>query len=133
MPVLLYVYRLRYRGERQDRAAMGREGIPGDLRLEAFEAGWRGRRQSMAYLFKPGTRDELLPRLEGARIVRVREALLIAGTEQIPRGRKSVERYRQAWVCAVQEIALHRWPELRMRESPQPATGFDPADDDCAL
>jgi hypothetical protein len=131
--VLLYVYRLRYRGARQDRAAMGREGIPGDLRLEDFEAGWNGRRQGIAFLFKPGTREELLPRLESAKILRVREALLIAGIEQVPRGRKGVERYRQAWVCAVQEIALHRWPELRARPSNPAASGFDPADDDCAL
>ncbi|MDB5860848.1 MAG: hypothetical protein JWQ76_4537 [Ramlibacter sp.] len=129
--MLLFVYRLRYRGERMGRIAMANEGIPGDLRLEPYESGRHGRPVNVAKLFRSGTREELIPSLDRARIVRVREALLVVGIEQVPRGRKGVEQFRQAWVCAVQEIALQRWPELRQLPRTTSSTGFDPADDDC--
>lgn len=129
--VLLYVYRLRRRGERQSRLEMASEGLLGDLSLEPYEVGWRGRRLLLAYLFEPKTRTELLPRLEAAKVVRVREALTIIGIEAVPRGRKNVEHYRQTWVCSAQPISCDRWPD-RPRTQRSSLTGFDPADDDAA-
>jgi hypothetical protein len=130
--VLLYVYRLRRRGERQTRADMAMEGLRGDLILEPYQAGWRGRPMLLAYLFEAGgAHAELLPRLEGARVARVREALTIVGMEAVPRGRKNVERYRQTWVCTADPVAADRWPD-RPRVTSSCITSFDPADDDYA-
>lgn len=129
--MLLYVYRLRRRGERQSRADMAMEGLRGDLILEPYQTGWRGRPMLLAYLFEAGeTGAELLPRLEGARVARIREALTIVGTEAVPRGRKNVERYRQTWVCTPEPVPVERWPS-RPRK-PSCLASFDPADDDYA-
>lgn len=66
------------------------EGVRGDLILEPYQAGWRGRPMLLAYLFEDGGAGaELLPRLEGARVARVREVLKIVGMEAVSRGRKS--------------------------------------------
>jgi hypothetical protein len=116
-------------GQRQSRAEMANEGLRGDLLLERYVTGWGGRPRLLAYLVEPGTTQDMLPRLESARVARVREALTIVGTEAVPRGRKSVERHAQTWVCAVEPIAHERWPE-RPRE--RLASGFDPVDDDYA-
>lgn len=130
--MLLYVYRLRRRGERQSRADMAMEGLRGDLILEPCQAGWRGRPLLLAYLFDAaGAGTELLPRLEGARVARVREALTIVGTEAVPRGRKNVERYRQTWVCTAEPVRAERWP-ARPRAASPCIGAFDPADDDAA-
>jgi hypothetical protein len=127
--MLLYVYRLRYQGRRQARSAMAMEGAQGDLQLLSHAAGWRGRQSLIAYLHEPGSANEILPKLTDVRVLRIREALLLAGIEQVPRGRKSVERYAQTWVCTVTPIALERWP---MRLANQPSvSGFAPEDDDC--
>jgi hypothetical protein len=83
---------------------MADEGMRGDLRVEFHETGWGGRPVFIARLVKPGSNEDLLPQMVGARVVRVREAMMIAGMEQVSRGRKSVERYRQTWVCS----ARHR-------------------------
>lgn len=104
---------------------MADEGMRGDLRVEFHESGWGGRPLFIARLLKPGSNEELLPQMVGARVLRVREAMLIAGMEQISRGRKSVERYRQTWVCAPHAIAPGRWPAV-----PGGCAGFDPAEDD---
>lgn len=129
--MLLYVYRLRRLGERQSRAEMAMEGLRGDLVLEPYQAGWRGRPTLLAYLFgTDDVRTELLPRLESARVARVREALTIVGIEAVPRGRKSVERYPQTWVCTVGSIAAERWPDRPRNRFC--LNGFDPADDDHA-
>lgn len=110
---------------------MANEGMRGDLRLDLYESGWGGRPSFIARLLKPGSStEELLPQMVGARVLRVREAMLIAGMEQIPRGRKSVERYRQTWVCSPNIIAPDRWPGVPAR--PGHYTGFDPAEDDIA-
>lgn len=112
-------------GQRKSRHKMI-EVLHGEVHLEPYEIGWSGRRVLLAYLFKPGTREEMLPRLESARVIRVREALTIAGLEAVPRGRKSVDHFKQTWVCAAAPIAPERWPPLVRRA---PSTGFDPEDD----
>ena len=127
--MLLYVYRLRRMGQRQSRTDMANEGLRGDLYLEPYASGWHGRRTMLAYLFEAGTRDEVLPRVEYARVARVRQALSIVGIEAVPRGRKNVERYPQTWVCSVQPIPADRWPERPHLPS---ATGFNRDDDDHA-
>lgn len=129
--VVLFVYRLRRLGERQSRADMAMEGLRGDLVVEPYADGFRGRRAHLAYLYEPGSQAELMPRLEACRVLRVREALTLIGLEAVPRGRKKVEHYRQTWVCSATPIALERWPE-KPRRAPRYATGFDPADDDFA-
>jgi hypothetical protein len=129
LQVLLYVYRLRRLGQRQSRREMASEGLRGELRLERHEVGWRGRAMLIAYLFDPGTTIDVLPRLEGAHLVRVREGLTLAGREAVPRGRKSVEHYRQTWVCTAEPVHPDRWPEMPRTRV---ATGFDRADDDAA-
>jgi hypothetical protein len=116
-------------GQRQSRSEMGNEGLRGDLHLEPYESGWRGRRTLLAYLFTPGTSEDMLPRVEYAKVARVRQALTIVGIEAVPRGRKNVQHYRQTWVCSVQPIPPDQWPERPRAHS---ATGFDPADDDHA-
>lgn len=126
-PVLVYVYRLRRCGERQTRVEMACEGVYGDLLLDRYEAGGHGRMTLMAYLFEPGTRRDILPRIEFARVLRVRKAITIMGIEAVPRGRKNVQRYRQTWVCATEPIAAASWPE---RPGARAATGFDAIDDD---
>lgn len=118
-------------GHRQGADRMQNEGIPGDVIVLPFEAGWRGKPTYMARLLKPGTGEELLPSLLDARVVGVRRSLLIAGVEQIPQGRKNVERYQQTWLCSSERI-----PEIRWAAMPRPtrrsSTGFDPVDDDAA-
>lgn len=99
----------------------------GDLRVEFYESGWGGRPVFIARLLKPGSDEDLLPQMVGARVLRVREAMLIAGMEQISRGRKSVERYRQTWACSPHVIAPGRWPGV---PSSLGCVGFDPAEDD---
>jgi hypothetical protein len=85
-----------------------------------------GKRPMLAKLYAPGTTNELLPHLEGARILRVRLGLLVAGTEVLARGSKSKgERYRQTWVCTVNRVPPEEWPS-----PPRGNTGFDVADDD---
>lgn len=127
--VLLYVYRLRRLGERRTRSEMAAEGLRGDLVLEPYDAGRNGRVTLLAYLFEPGTRRDILPRIEFARVMRVRHAITIMGIEAVPRGRKNVERYRQTWVCAPEPIAPGGWPE---RPGGRAATGFDAVDDGCS-
>jgi hypothetical protein len=61
--------------------------------------------------------------------VRVRQAIILAGIEAIPRGRKSVVRCRQTWVCTAEPVPIESWPD---RPPLRYATGFDPADDDYA-
>ncbi|MDB5975125.1 MAG: hypothetical protein JWR07_1885 [Nevskia sp.] len=85
-----------------------------------------GNRPMMARLLEPGTTKELIPHMEDARIVRVRRAILVAGTEVISRASKSKgERYRQTWVCSVEQIPFAEWPA-----PPRTGSGFDAADDD---
>ena len=84
----------------------------GDLRVELLDTGWGGRPVFIARLFKPGSSEELLPQMVGARVLRVREAMMIAGMEEVLRGRKGVERYRQTWVCSPHVIAPGRWPAV---------------------
>jgi hypothetical protein len=118
-------------GRKQSPERMQAEGIAGDVVMLHFEAGWRGRPIHMARLLKLGTQDELLPSLVDARVVGVRQSLLISGIEQVPRGRKSVERYPQTWLCAHERISELRWAAMP-RTEPRSATGFDAADDDRA-
>lgn len=126
--MLLHVYRLRQRGERLDRAGMAKEGVLGELRLEQVEA--RGSRSSsIAYLTLPGTPDEVLPRLLVAR-VRIRETIVLTGIEQVPHGRKGVDRYAQTWVCSPVPIPPERWPDPGAVRAVGAIQGFDPADDD---
>lgn len=87
-----------------------------------------GKRPMYAKLLQPGTSDELLPHLEDARIVRVRQGLLVAGTEVIAWASKSKgTRYRQTWLCTQQRIQPDAWPEPPRDLT---ARGFDRADDD---
>jgi hypothetical protein len=113
-------------GERKSRHRLV-EALHGDVRLEPYDVGWTGRSALLACLLRPGTREELLPRLERARLLRLREALTVTGIEAIPRGRKSVEHFRQTWICAAAPIAPERWPR---RPLPRVSCGFDPEDDD---
>lgn len=111
---------------------MAQEGIRGDLVLEPYRGEHSSRNLSLAYVFEPdGSRREIFPRLESSRVVRVREAMIIVGTEAVPRGRKDVERYRQTWVCSAAPIAAERWPDAP-RVDILARSGFDPADDDFA-
>jgi len=82
----------------------------------------------LAKLLSPGTSNELIPHLEHARVLRIRRGLMVAGNEVIARASKSKgERYRQTWVCTVEPILPHEWPE-----TPRDAVadGFHEADDD---
>lgn len=94
-----------------------------------FEAGphehW-GKKPLYARLYEPGTSKDILPHLENARIVRVRQGLLVTGQEVIAFASKSKgQRYRQTWVCTVDRIAPEEWTA-----PPRGGTGFDSADDD---
>ena len=81
-----------------------------------------------AKLLAPGTSDDLLPHLENARIVRVRQGLLVVGTEVIAWASKSKgTRYRQTWLCTQQKIRAEEWPAPPRDPI---AKGFDLADDD---
>jgi hypothetical protein len=81
-----------------------------------------------AKLLEVGTRRELLPYLENARIVRVRRGLLVSGTEVVFGATKSKgQRYKQTWICVADPIADGEWPAPPWIGRP---TGFDPADDD---
>jgi hypothetical protein len=122
---------LRWMGRRHGQERMHSEGIPGDVVMLPFEAGWRGRPIHMARLLKPGTGEELLPSLIDARVVGVRRSLLIAGIEQVPQGRKGVERYPQTWLCSHERIPDIHWAAMP-RPTATSATGFDPSDDDAA-
>jgi hypothetical protein len=108
---------------------MHMEGISGEVVMMPFEQGWRGRPVHMARLIKLGTGEELLPSLVGARVVGVRRSLLISGIEQVPQGRKGVERYPQTWLCSHERISEARWAAMP-RSRTRSATGFDPADDE---
>lgn len=110
---------------------MATEGLPGDVVMLPFEAGWRGRPCNMARLLQPGTGQELLPSLLDARVLGVRQSLLIAGIEQVPQGRKDVARYPQTWLCSSEQIPEIRWAAMP-RPAPTGPPGFDPADDDLA-
>lgn len=123
----MFVYRLRRFGQRVTPQEIAGEGIEGDLRIEPFRVGWHGRRMLIARLCDWDTSKELLPALEKARLIRVREALLLHGEEAVPRGRKSLDRYPQTWVCATGVIQAERWRALPR----EVRGGFDPADDDC--
>lgn len=97
--------------------------------MEPMEVGWGGRKMMLASLCTPGTQTDIIPRLEEAKVLRVRLAMLIAGIEAVPHGRKGVERYRQTWVCAAEPIPIEQWPD---RKAARSSSGFDPADDDYA-
>lgn len=61
-----------------------------------------GKRPMMAKLLEPRTSRDLFPHLQDARIVRVRRALLVVGTEIIAWASKSKgTRYRQTWVSVL--------------------------------
>lgn len=106
---------------------MANEGIRGDVTLEPTAVGWHGRTLMIARVLQLGTNRDLLPAIEGARVLRVRLALVISGLEANPRGRKSVERCPQTWVCAAEPLPPDCWPS---RARARAVTGFDPADDD---
>lgn len=59
----------------------------------------------LAQLLKPGTTEEMLPSMVECRVAGIRRTLLICGFEQVLSGRKSVDRFRQTWVCANAPIA----------------------------
>jgi hypothetical protein len=118
-------------GNRRRSEELARGGLLGDVSVVPFESGWHGKPVYMARLVKPGTAEELLPSLIGARVVGVRRTLLITGDEQVPQGRKSVERYQQTWLCAGERIPPIEWSAMPLQRSKSP-TGFDPADDDFA-
>ena len=66
--------------------------------------------------------------MEGARVLRVRRGLMVAGTEVLARASKSKgERFRQTWLCTAEPIAPHEWPAPPRNPC---ARGFDAADDD---
>jgi hypothetical protein len=115
-------------GQKQSPDRMQNEGIPGDLVMLPYEAGWRGRPVYLARLLKPGTSEELLPSLLDARLLGVRRSLLIVGMEQVPQGRKDVERYPQTWLCSAEKIPPIRWAAVPLHRSG--VRGFDPSDDD---
>lgn len=125
--VLLFVYRIRQSGSRVDRLSLP-VGLRGEFLLEAGPHEYWGKRPIYARLLEPGTTKELIPHLENARVVRVRRAMLVAGTEVIARATKSKgERYRQTWVCSPAPISQSEWPPPPRNAS---APGFDAADDD---
>lgn len=96
-----------------------------------YDQTWNGRPRQIARLVRPGSTEELLPSLADARVLGVRETLLIAGLEQVRSGRKGVSNYPQTWLCSAGPIPPTRWPT-----SPGPAntsvTGFHRCDDDHA-
>lgn len=127
--MMLYVYRLRQTGQRVDRLALrSNGGLRGDFVLlpRAYES--FGRQVMVAKLLLPGSCDEMLPRLEHARVLRVRRGLMVGGNEVLARASKSKgERYRQTWLCTIEAIAPHEWPAPPRDPV---AAGFYPADDD---
>jgi hypothetical protein len=125
--MLLYVYRLRQSGIRVDRTTLRASGaMRGEFLFEPGAHAYWGKVPMYARLYAPGTTQDLLPYLEHARIVRVRQALLVMGQEVVLRATKDKgQRYRQTWVCSVERIAAEHWPA-----PPRRGTGFDPADDD---
>jgi hypothetical protein len=118
-------------GNRESPERMRHEGLPGDFVMMPFETGWRGKPVFMARLTKPGTGEELLPSLGDARVIGVRRPLLIAGIEQVPQGRKNVERYSQTWLCSPARIPEIQWAAMPKRAR-RSLTGFDLEDDDLA-
>lgn len=130
--MFFYVYRLRSMGMRQTKADMAREGMAGEVVLLPYEHGWRGRPVNIARLYKPGTQQDLVPQLVGARVVGVRRSMLISGEEEIAVGRKGADRFAQTWLCSPTPIDPRRWANFG-KASPRSATGFDAGDDDIAL
>jgi hypothetical protein len=126
--MLLYVYRLRYLGERLQPEHVMRDGIRGDVRIDGYAQGWTGRRGMVAHVLGEGTR-ELVPSMRDVQM-RIRTALVVKGVEQVPRGRKEVDLFPQTWVCSLEPIPLERWPRLAPKKSRPSSTGFDAADDD---
>ena len=115
-------------GQRKSGDQVANNALLGDVVMVPFESGWGGRPVYMAKLLKPGTAEEVMPALIGARVIGVRRSLLIAGEEQVPQGRKSVARYQQTWLCAAERISPLEWAARPRRAGGVP--GFDPADDD---
>jgi hypothetical protein len=111
-----------------DRLAMRSQGLRGEFSFEQGPHEYWGKLPMYARLYEPGTTKDLIPFLENARIVRVRRAVLVMGQEVVARASKSKgERYRQTWVCSVDQIAAEDWPAPPRRGG---STGFDAADDD---
>lgn len=127
--MLLYVYRLRQSGKRVDSLALrSNGGMRGDFVFEAGPHEYWGKKPLYARLFAPGTTNDLLPYLKGARIVRVRRGLLVTGDEVMAFASKAKgQRYRQTWVCTPSPIRPDEWPAPPRDPV---ARGFDPADDD---
>lgn len=115
-------------GQRKGGDQVAKDGLLGDVVMVPFESGWNGRPVYMAKLLKPGTAEEVIPSLIGARVIGVRRSMLITGEEQVPQGRKSVARFQQTWLCAAERISPLEWAARPRRSNGIP--GFDPADDD---
>lgn len=112
---------------------VAREGLLGELVMGPYETGWHGRPVQLVQLLKPGTREELLASMIEARVIGIRRSLLISGLEQVTSGRKTVERYRQTWLCAHERISPLEWAAGPPPSGPRSSTGFDREDDDVAF
>jgi hypothetical protein len=105
--MLVDVVCLRIKGEPRPRAevlaAMRTSPVRGELQLDNARPGWYpGKRDApkLAGLVVPGATDWALPPLDNARVEKIRgQNLLILGYEEIPRDRRNVVTYRQAWWC----------------------------------
>lgn len=102
--MLVDVIKLRFHGEKRPRADI-RADVPvrGELQLDVGRPGWHAgqkRPPQLAGLVVPGGVEWALPPLDEAWVRKIRgNSMLIIGTEEIRRDRRTVDLYPQSWWC----------------------------------
>jgi hypothetical protein len=103
----LFVYRLRFKGNRISRASLGgvtAMGAVGDLRYFRAPFSYFGKETWLAELLCPANKP-LIPGLTHARMLKVESGLLIAGLERTYSSTKDHGTdHRQSWYCTVARV-----------------------------
>lgn len=102
--MLVDVVPLRLRGVRRPRdEVLAAVPLRAELQLTIHRPGWHpGQRNAplLAGLVEPGQTRWALPPLDKARVSKISgPSLLVVGFEEIPRGRREVDVFWQAWWC----------------------------------
>lgn len=105
--MLVKLVRLRHKGEKLPAIDVKADpGVVGDVFFCERARYERNKPIMLAGCVAPGTANYVVPPLDGAKVTRIRnDGFLITGMEQIDKGTRRSESYKQSWWCRPVELA----------------------------